>query len=62
MTRTPPQTVALTCHPARPSTAVRGLTASARMGGAGKLAVRFELDADMTRVVMPTARDAGTHG
>ena len=26
------------------------------MGGAGKLAVRFELDADMTRVVMPAPR------
>ena len=26
------------------------------MGGAGKLAVRFELDADMTRIVMPTVR------
>lgn len=56
MTRQPPQTVALSCHPSHPTTAVRGLTASARMGGAGKLAVRFVLDADMTRVVMPPLR------
>jgi len=35
---------------------VRGLTASARVGGAGKLAVRFVLDADMSRVVMPHLR------
>jgi hypothetical protein len=51
-----PQTVALAPHPANPGGAVRGLTASARMGGAGKLAVRFELDADMSRIVMPTLR------
>ena len=56
MKKTSPQTVALTCHPAHPTGTVRSLTASARMGGAGKLAVRFELDADMTRVVMPTGR------
>jgi hypothetical protein len=56
MKRTIPQTVALTCHPATPSAAVRGLTASARIGGAGKLAVRFSLDADMTRIVVPHLR------
>ena len=54
--RLAPQTVALACHPARPSVAVRGLTASARVGGAGKLAVRFELEADMSRIVMPPLR------
>jgi hypothetical protein len=54
--RNPPQTVALTCHPASPTDAVRGLTASARMGGSGKLAVRFALDADMSRIAMPTLR------
>jgi hypothetical protein len=36
--------------------AVRGLTASARVGGAGKLAVRFVLDADMSQVALPTLR------
>ena len=56
MKRTPPQTVALTCHPSSPSAAVRGVTASARIGGAGKLAVRFALDADMQRVVLPTLK------
>ena len=53
MTRTTPHTVALTCHPSTPSAAVRGLTASARIGGAGKLAVRFDLDADLGRIVVP---------
>jgi len=53
MKRTSPQTVTLTCHPSTPSTAVRGLTASARVGGAGKLAVRFALDADMDRIAVP---------
>jgi hypothetical protein len=52
----PPQTVALACHPATPSVAVRGLTASARISGAGKLVVRFEVDADMSRIVMPMFR------
>jgi hypothetical protein len=56
MKRTPPQTVALACHPSSPSLAVRGLTASARIGGAGKLAVRFALDADMSQVIMPPLR------
>jgi len=59
MSRTQPQTVALACHPSSPSTAVRGLTASARIGGAGKLAVRFVLDADMSQVVLPRLRPAG---
>lgn len=53
MTRTTPQTVALTCHPSTPSEAVRGVTASARIAGAGKLAVRFNVDADMSRIVLP---------
>jgi hypothetical protein len=56
MSRTQPQTVALACHPSSPSIAVRGLTASARIGGAGKLAVRFVLDADMSQVVLPRLR------
>ena len=58
MSRTQPQTVALACHPSSPSIAVRGLTASARIGGAGKLAVRFVLDADMSQVVLPRLRPA----
>ena len=58
MRRTQPQTVALACHPSSPSTAVRGVTASARIGGAGKLAVRFVLDADMSQVVLPKLRPA----
>lgn len=56
MRRTQPQTVALACHPSSPSSAVRGLTASARVGGAGKLAVRFVLDADMSQVALPALR------
>jgi hypothetical protein len=35
---------------------VRGISASARIGGAGKLAVHFTLDADMSRVVLPRSR------
>lgn len=53
MKRPVPLTVALTCHPATPSTSVTRLTASARIAGAGKLAVRFVLEADMSRVVLP---------
>ncbi len=53
MTRTTPQTVALTCHPSSPTEVVRGVTASARTAGAGKLAVRFNVDADMSRVALP---------
>ena len=34
------------------------ITASARIGGAGKLAVRFALDADMSQVVLPKLRPA----
>jgi hypothetical protein len=56
MRKTQPQTVALACHPSSPSSAVSGLTASARIGGAGKLAVRFVLDADMAQVVLPPLR------
>lgn len=56
MRRTQPQTVALACHPSSPTSAVRGLTASARIGGAGKLAVRFVLDADMSQIALPTLR------
>lgn len=56
MSKTQPQTVALACHPSSPSSAVRGLTASARIGGAGKLAVRFVLDAEMAQVVLPPLR------
>jgi hypothetical protein len=59
MRRTKPQTVALACHPASPSGAVRGIHASARIGGADKLAVTFRLDADMSRVLLPTARTPG---
>ena len=33
-----------------------GLTASARVGGAGKLAVRFVVEADMSRIVLPRSR------
>jgi hypothetical protein len=58
MKRTQPQTVALACHPSTPSRAVSAIRASARIGGAGKLAVRFELDADMRRVVLPALRPA----
>jgi hypothetical protein len=53
MRSTKPQTVALTRHPSSPSEAVRGISAGARIGGAGKLAVTFNLDADMTQVVLP---------
>ena len=56
MSRPKPQTVALACHPATPSKAVRGITASARIGGAGKLAVTFTLDADLSQVRLPPAR------
>ena len=35
---------------------MRGLTASARIGGSGKLAVRFVLDAEMAQVVLPPLR------
>ena len=56
MNRAIPQTVALTCHPSTPNTAVRGLTASVRIAGARKLAVRFTLDADMSRIVLPPLR------
>src|SRR5574340_137231 len=56
MRRNPPQTVALACHPGSQSLAVGGLTASARIGGAGKLAVRFALDADMSLIVLPPPR------
>ncbi|MGI9246257.1 MAG: DOMON-like domain-containing protein [Steroidobacteraceae bacterium] len=56
MRRTKPQTVALACHASSPSLAVRSLTASARIGGAGKLAVSFALEADMSQVVLPRAR------
>ena len=52
MTRTQPQTVALDCHPSSPSSVVRGITASARIGGAGKLAVRFVLDAEDRKSVV----------
>jgi hypothetical protein len=53
MTRTPPLTVALICHPSSPTAVVRGVSASARIAGAGKLAVRFNVDADMIRVALP---------
>jgi hypothetical protein len=56
MRRTKPQTVALACHPSSPSLAVRGITVGARIGGAGKLAATFTLDADMERVLLPRAR------
>jgi hypothetical protein len=56
MRRTKPRTVALACHPSSPSAAVRGIHAGARIGGAGKLAVTFALDADMSRVVLPHTR------
>jgi hypothetical protein len=53
MSRTSPQTVALTCHPSSPTEAVRSVTASARIAGAGKLAVRFSVEADMSRIALP---------
>lgn len=56
MRRTQPQTVALACHPSSPSSAVRAITASARIGGAGKLAVRFVLDGDMAQIALPPLR------
>ena len=56
MRRAPTQTVALTCHPSTPSTVVRGVTASARLAGAGKLAVCFSLDAEMSRLALPPLR------
>ncbi len=56
MPRTKRQTVALACHPSSPTTVVRGLHAGARIGGAGKLAVTFALDADMSQVVLPHTR------
>ena len=56
MRTTKPRTVALACHPSSPSGAVRALHAGARIGGAGKLAVTFTLDADMSRVVLPRLR------
>jgi len=59
MRRTQPQTVALTCHPSSPSNAVTGVSASARIGGAGKLAVRFALEADMAQVLLPRPRTPG---
>ena len=54
-----PQTVALTCHPSSPTHVARGITVTARIGGAGKLAVTFTLDADMTQVQLPPARRPG---
>lgn len=59
MTRTTPQTVALTCHPSSPTETVRGVTASARIAGAGKLAVRFNVEADMSRIALPPLTKAG---
>jgi hypothetical protein len=56
MRRTKPHTVALACHPSTPTRAVRGVTASARVGGAGRLAATFTLDADMNQVVLPKTR------
>ena len=56
MRRTKTQSVALACHPSSPTVAVTGLSASARVGGAGKLAVRFALEADMSRIVLPRTR------
>jgi hypothetical protein len=56
MRRTKPQTVALACHPSTPTRAVRGVTASARVGGAGRLAATFTLDADMNQIVLPKTR------
>jgi hypothetical protein len=56
MTRTKPRTVALACHPSSPSQVVHGVQASARIGGAGKLAVTFTLEADMGRVALPRSR------
>ncbi|MCE3284596.1 MAG: hypothetical protein K0R70_852 [Steroidobacteraceae bacterium] len=57
MHRPKPQTVALACHPSSTSGAVRGISASARIGGAGKLAVTFALDADMSQVRLPVPRE-----
>jgi len=57
MTRPAPQTVALTCHPSTPTQSVHGVTASARLAGAGKLAVRFNVDADMSRIALPRTRE-----
>lgn len=59
MRRTKPNTVALACHPSSPTGAITGLTASARVAGAGKLAVRFVLEADMSQVVLPRTRTPG---
>jgi hypothetical protein len=56
MSRPKPQSVALACHPATSSKAVRGITATARIGGAGKLAVTFTLDAEMSQVRLPHTR------
>ena len=56
MRRTKTRSVALACHPSSPTVAVTGLSASARVGGAGKLAVRFALEADMSRIVLPRTR------
>lgn len=59
MRRTKPNTVALACHPSSPTGAITGLTASARVAGAGKLAVRFVLEADMSQIVLPRTRTPG---
>ena len=59
MRRTKPHTVALACHASSPTRAVHGIAASARIGGAGKLAVTFHLDADMSHVVLPRPRPPG---
>ena len=56
MRKQQPQTVALTCHTCSPTAVVRGVSASARIGGAGKLAVRFELDADVGQLMLPPPR------
>jgi len=56
MRRHQPHTVALDCHPCSPTSAVRRVSASARVGGAGKLAVRFELTADMAQLIVPPPR------
>lgn len=58
MTRTTPLAVALTCHPSSPTEVVRAVTASARIAGAGKLAVRFNVDADMSRVALPPLKQS----
>lgn len=59
MRRTKPNTVALTCHTSSPTGAITGLSASARVGGAGKLAVRFNLEAQMSQIVLPRSRTPG---